>query len=292
MASSSSPTALPEQLHSHAYWSDPTQTPKRLAVLVLNARHASWHLPPASGERSPAAPLQPRDLFWTLWCQASVTVCADGGANRLFDLCARFDAQERVLPQYIKGDLDSLRADVRSFYAARGTSIQHDADQNTNDLDKCLQLLRDLQEAAPQDGSRTTTAPDTDERFSVVIFGAMGGRFDQEIQNLNALFRWHDVFRDLVLLSEETTARLLVPGRRHVITPHLETFETRTCGLVPIAGACVSCTTTGLKWDLDGAMPMGFGGLISTSNHLEADVVTVECSHPLIWTTEMRPQPQ
>ncbi|KAJ0408221.1 hypothetical protein P43SY_004379 [Pythium insidiosum] len=275
--SSSASSAVPEQLHSHAFWSDPTQAPRRLAVLLLNARHASWRIP-ASGA-SGAGPLQPRDLFWSLWSQASVTVCADGGANRLFDLCARFDAQDRVLPQYIKGDLDSLRADVRSFYAARGTRVLHDADQNTNDLDKCLQLLRDLQDDA--DG----------ERFSVVIFGAMGGRFDQEIQNLNALFRWHDVFRDLVLLSEDTTARLLLPGRRHVIAPHLETFETRTCGLVPLAGACASCTTTGLKWDLDGSMPMGFGGLISTSNHLVADVVTVECSHPLVWTTEMQPQP-
>jgi hypothetical protein len=33
---------------------------------------------------------------------------------------------------------------------------------------------------------------------------------------------------------------------------------------------------------------MRFGALISTSNELVSDVVTVETNHPLIWTTELR----
>jgi thiamine pyrophosphokinase len=36
------------------------------------------------------------------------------------------------------------------------------------------------------------------------------------------------------------------------------------------------------------ATEMRFGGLISTSNEIESDVVTVETDQPLIWTTELR----
>lgn len=128
-------------------------------------------------------------------------MCADGGANRLYDRGVALEAQHLVAPHYIKGDLDSLRADVREYFSAKGTQVLQDPDQNTNDLDKCLQLIHQLQEA-----------DDSSDRFSVMIFGAMGGRFDQEMQNVNALFRWKDKFQQMVMLSSETTARLLAPN--------------------------------------------------------------------------------
>lgn len=59
---------------------------------------------------------------------AALRLCADGGANRLHDLFPdamtrskyakvdRSHADDRYLPDMIKGDLDSLRSDVRTFY--------------------------------------------------------------------------------------------------------------------------------------------------------------------------------
>jgi thiamine pyrophosphokinase len=275
MAASSSASALPTRVHSNLFWSDPAAfraSVPRLAVLLLNAPHPSWkiraHVDAHTRNRS-------TELFWNLWSNAHVTLCADGGANRLYDRSVQVDAQALAVPHYIKGDLDSLRDDVRAFYTAKGTQVVHDPDQDSNDLDKCLQLLQTLQQ-------------DQADKFTVVIFGAMGGRFDQEIQNINALFRWGSVFESIALLSEDTTVRLLVPGVHHVIEPNFE-FETRTCGLVPLAGMCKSTVTSGFKWDLDGTVAMGFGGLISTSNHVLHDSrVTVECSEPLIWTTELQ----
>jgi hypothetical protein len=59
-------------------------------------------------------------------------VCADGGANRLFDeLPAMLPSQApdavraAYLPTAIKGDLDSIRPDVLSFYSQRGVTV-HD----------------------------------------------------------------------------------------------------------------------------------------------------------------------
>ncbi|GMG17485.1 unnamed protein product [Phytophthora fragariaefolia] len=262
--------APPTKLHSNAFWSEPRAGP-RLAVLLLNGEHASWRVAPGGGvgQRGP-------ELFWNLWSHAQLTVCADGGANRLFDRGEALGAQQLLAaPHYIKGDLDSLRVDVREFFRAAGSQVIQDPDQNSNDLDKCLQLIHELQGSG--------------ERFSVMIFGAMGGRFDQEMQNVNALFRWKDQFQHLVLLSSETSARLLEPNVRHVIAPNFH-FETRTCGLIPVAGACAETSTTGLKWNLSPGMETGFGGLISSSNHVDdaCEQVEVLASHPLIWTTELK----
>ncbi|POM77847.1 Thiamine pyrophosphoKinase [Phytophthora palmivora] len=258
--------------HSNEFWSNPAAVP-RLAVLLLNASFDSWRVVKSGvGFEGP-------DLFWNMWSNAQLRVCADGGANRLYDRSVELGVQDSVVPNYIKGDLDSLRTDVREFFTAKGTTVLKDPDQYANDLDKCLQLIHEMQEEQNS----------TDDKFSVMIFGAMGGRFDQEMQSINALFRWKDKFQQMVLLSDETTARLLIPDVRHVITPNFH-FETRTCGLIPVAGTCKDVTTSGLKWNLSPGMETGFGGLISSSNHVDdaSEQVEVMTSHPLIWTTELK----
>lgn len=272
---------LATHAHSNAFWSAPHTAP-RVAVLVLNASHGSWRTTAASGIEGAHG----SELFYSLWTHAQLRVCADGGANRLYDVSRAIQAQEMVpAPDYIKGDLDSLREDVRAFFAAKETVVLEDPGQSTNDLDKCLQLIHQHQE------EHCRTQDSAQDLFSVLIFGAMGGRFDQEMQNINALFRWHGKFQQLVLLSDETTARLLEPHVRHVITPNFA-FETRTCGLIPVAGTCKETTTSGLKWNLSPGMETGFGGLISSSNHVDdaCEQVEVVTSHPLIWTTELKKQ--
>lgn len=60
---------------------------------------------------------------------ASLRICADGGANRLYDYCALWEAdlspsQARSMytPDIIKGDLDSLRPDVKNYYIECGVT--------------------------------------------------------------------------------------------------------------------------------------------------------------------------
>ena len=59
-------------------------------------------------------------LLSKLWDKCSTKVCADGGANRLFDAnktAAIHNAfVHQYVPDYITGDLDSIRPDVEDYY--------------------------------------------------------------------------------------------------------------------------------------------------------------------------------
>ena len=45
------------------------------------------------------------------------------------------------LPHYIVGDLDSIRAEVRAFYAANGVEILHRPSQDAHDFNAFLQYI-------------------------------------------------------------------------------------------------------------------------------------------------------
>lgn len=58
---------------------------------------------------------------------AKVRICADGGANRLFDAAGSWSAGRDVLsarraflPDVITGDLDSIRPEVADYYSQHG----------------------------------------------------------------------------------------------------------------------------------------------------------------------------
>ena len=73
------------------------------------------------------------DVAWAkrLWAHCDFKICADGGANRLYDGLVASGDEHKYIPDMIKGDLDSLRGDVKAFYSAAGTRIVYDFDQVT-----------------------------------------------------------------------------------------------------------------------------------------------------------------
>ncbi|KAL2345408.1 hypothetical protein Fmac_006693 [Flemingia macrophylla] len=215
-----------------------------------------------------------------LWDHASVRVCADGGANRVYDEMPLFFPHQqpshirtRYKPDVIKGDMDSIRKEVLDFYAKLGTKIIDEShDQDTTDLHKCVAYIRDL-------------TPDTDQStLCILVAGALGGRFDHEIGNINVLCRFSNT--RIILLSDDCLIHLLPKNHCHKIFIQ-SSVEGPHCGLIPIGMPSGSSTTTGLKWDLKDTA-MRFGGLVSTSNIVKGEIVTVQSDSDLLWTISIK----
>jgi thiamine pyrophosphokinase len=272
----------------------PSANSSRTALLLLNT------------------PPRPASALRQLWALSSYRVCADAAANRLRDsiqlvmgdteamvaggpaaLRERLVRLRRVakihegmVPDALAGDFDSIRPDVLDFYRQRGCQIVHDPSPYSTDFDKALRLVEDVQAATLR------TEGVTAQRWTVVAFGAFGDRFDHELSALNVLHRYRN-FGRLLLMGERMTACLLGPGR-HVLRPS-PLIEGPTCGLLPVGGPCEAVWTSGLKWNLRGE-PLRFGGLVSSSNAMVPCAqtgrleVTVTTTHPLIWSTVLRPE--
>lgn len=117
----------------------------------------------------------------------------------------------------------------------------------------------------------------------IVVMDGLGGRFDQAMCNLNALYHYPNT--RIYLLSHFSVCFLLPPGK-HIIQRNTK-FEREKCGIVPLGRPCNHITTKGLKWDLKDDC-LQFGALISTSNIMLEDQVFVENSDPVVWTTNLK----
>ena len=246
-----------------------------------------------------------------IWKRADWRICADGGSNRLYD-SVQMVAQNAPPLNAICGDMDSIRQDVLTHFTAQGVKV-HDLshDQDTTDLQKGLALARDFFSSMRDTHKK--------QQLRVIALGALGGRLDHTLQNVNTLYTSNDdgggsttaeAPMELVLVGEHSTARLLrgpaetgaYGWTEHAVPVDL-VHEGPTCGICALANASqgragVRAVTSGLRWNLDGSqeMAMGFGALQSTSNLVEPVCVDehgrghvrVATSGPLLWTTELR----
>ncbi|KAI3975285.1 hypothetical protein MKX01_033525 [Papaver californicum] len=140
------------------------------------------------------------------------------------------------------------------------------------DLHKCISFILDA-------------IPNVDKSdLCILVAGALGGRFDHEIGNINVLCKFSDT--RIVLISDDCLIQLLPSNHRHEINI-LSSLEGPHCGLIPIATASAKATISGLQWDLDDT-EMKFGGLISTSNIVRKEKITVQSDSDLLWTISIQ----
>ena len=228
---------------------------KNVAVILLNSKFSN---------------ISNNERFGMLWNKAGLRICADGGANALFD-----EDEKRIVPDVIKGDMDSAREEVLKYFKNQGTQVIRDPNQDTNDFGKCLEELKER----------------FDENallWDVVVWGALGGRMDHEMCNISYLYEWTSYFRTLTLLSDQNLVCLLNGPGRFVIEPDLSA-EGPICGVLPVGLPCERVTTKGLKWNMHNQR-LAFGEMVSSSNEIVDSTVEIECSSPVLWMTELHPR--
>ncbi|GAA95730.1 hypothetical protein E5Q_02387 [Mixia osmundae IAM 14324] len=211
-------------------------------------------------------PITDTATFRQIWFKASYRVCADGGANRL--LAASEAMRQSFVPDLIKGDLDSIRPDIKRHFEQLGVPIVEDPDQYATDLGKCVKAV------AEQDAAKRT-------EHVIVILGGLQGRLDQTMHTLHAITKLAKTRKRVWVVSEESLACVLDKGEhelvidQHILGP--------TCGLLPIGTDSALVTTKGLEWNLSDT-ETSMSTMVSTSNHIVSDLVQVTTNRLIVWT--------
>eukprot|EP01026_Neomeris_dumetosa_P047088 TRINITY_DN4032_c0_g1_i1.p1 TRINITY_DN4032_c0_g1~~TRINITY_DN4032_c0_g1_i1.p1 ORF type:complete len:331 (-),score=26.49 TRINITY_DN4032_c0_g1_i1:502-1494(-) len=220
-----------------------------------------------------------------IWHNAMFRLCADGGANRIYEQLphlVQYEEEEdnpglirsRYRPDMIKGDLDSIHQNVRDFYEGLGVEvIDRSFDQSTTDLEKCI---RCLQNKFDREGI-------VDYRsVQIAVLGGLGGRVDHMLANIHLLHTYSHL--QVILFGSESICRLIQPGR-NIIQPIMG-IEGPACGVVPLRSSA-RVSTQGLKFDMQDTL-LEFGVFISTSNSIAEEEIVIETDNELLWSVEVR----
>jgi len=145
--------------------------------------------------------------------EATLRIAADGG---LYHMIAT-----SVLPDILVGDLDSANEPYPD-----GIKVIHKPDQETNDLEKALDVALEHGES------------------DILVLGATGLRLDQTLKNLSVLQRYHGLFRNIVFEDAVNTIRIL--GKDTELSWPIGTV----ISLFPISGIVEDIVTEGLRYPL------------------------------------------
>ena len=245
----------------------------------------------------------------TLWSKSSVRLCADGAANRLYEWSRAQNLELNYIPDYICGDLDSLRFETMEFYSQNGCKIVRLHNQDLTDFYKTLKFTINCLKKLQFDHDLFEKRENFDElnlkqvNFkSIYIFCNFSGRLDHALANLNTLYKIMsngntDNYVNTYIISEESITFLLSKGLNCINLTNNEINKSLLgtyCGMFPLNKPS-KVTTNGLKWNLNNHL-CSFDDLISSSNEFDLNndnnnnnnFVYIETENPLLWTMSIK----
>jgi thiamine pyrophosphokinase len=184
--------------------------------------------------------------------QAGLVVAADGGAGHARAL--------GLVPAVLVGDADSLDAETARWLEECGTPVvRHPAAKDETDLE--LALLYTVAAGATE----------------ILILGALGGRPDHTIANIQLLAHPELAGRRVRLLGARYEAFLLHGGEDAAVAGRVGD----TVSLLPLNGEARGIHTAGLRWALAGNT-LRFGPARGVSNEMTASTAHVRLEEGLL----------
>ena len=181
-----------------------------------------------------------KQLFLHLAAENALLLCADGGAN--------YAVESGRIPDFVVGDLDSLKTGVKECVAP-DRLIRVDADDTGTDLQKVLNHALALRVEA------------------AVLTGMTGGRTDHTLWNLG-LLRTYAARLELRIVDDYNEIRLIRGRIRFSARVGLK------LSLAPLSATAEGVTTRGLKFPLC-SETLGHGVRDGISNEVIADPVDI-----------------
>lgn len=174
-------------------------------------------------------------------------ICADGGANIAYKL--------NLTPDFIIGDFDSIRPEVKKYYFSRSEIIQLKG-QNDTDVEKCLKFA-------------------IKKKFGeVFLMGATGDRLDHTICNLGIVLKFYDKIRIKIIHKKS----ILIPCSGNL---YLNTVPNELISLYAFDNN-TKITSNGLYYPLKNTT-LQFGKKESTSNFATSDKVSLNIKGGIVF---------
>ncbi|MFA7288705.1 MAG: thiamine diphosphokinase [Melioribacteraceae bacterium] len=173
--------------------------------------------------------------------------CADGGANYTF--------KNKIIPDFIIGDLDSIDHKVYEYYKDK-SKIIHIKRQNDTDIEKVIKFLISQKEK------------------KALILGGTGNRIDHTICNLSIVYKYFNKI-ELSILHENT---VLTPLKGE------HTYNSFKGEIVSLFGFDkeLRVTTMGLKYKLNNKL-LAFGVNESLSNVSKGKHFTINAEKGIVF---------
>ncbi|KAH7035930.1 thiamine pyrophosphokinase [Microdochium trichocladiopsis] len=217
------------------------------------------------------------------------------------------------LPATVQTSTD--RNDDTQHRPSRTCDIIHDPDQYSTDFTKAVRHVRAKAQSSrstshngvggDSDSSSKLPPPSLPPR-DIICLGGLGGRVDQGLSQLHHLYLFqqdagsYEREGRIFLLSEEGLTFLLQGGKTHRIHVRASSSSSSSSseadkkasafakhvGILPIREPSV-ISTRGLEWDVQD-WKTEFGGQVSTSNHVVADVVEVWTTRDVLFTIALK----
>ncbi|MCL2383036.1 MAG: thiamine diphosphokinase [Oscillospiraceae bacterium] len=181
-------------------------------------------------------------------------IAADKGLEMLDEL--------EILPDHIVGDLDSVSREILSKYEGRSQIHRYDSEKDYTDTDIALKLAIEL-------GAK-----------EVIIFGAVGTRFDHNISNIQTMKAALENNVDCKIVDFNNEIRLIDKATT-IIRKANDYFDYKFVSLLPLTTAVRGITLRGFKYLLENKT-LAIGESIGVSNEQVEQEATIDLEEGIL----------